>query len=62
MFKVDQFSAANEAALNQFAHFAQLSMRTHEGEVFLTRLTIVFSCFAKLVTVYGDEETLKSLQ
>ena len=26
MFKIDQFSAANEAALNQFAHFAQMSL------------------------------------
>ena len=26
MFKIDQFTAANEAALNQFAHFAQLSI------------------------------------
>ena len=30
MFKVDQFSAANEAALNQFAHFAQLSLANLE--------------------------------
>ena len=26
MFKIDQLSAANEAALNQFTHFAQLSL------------------------------------
>ena len=26
MFKIDQFSAANEAALTQFTHFAQLSL------------------------------------
>ena len=26
MFKIDQFTAANEAAINQFAHFAQLSL------------------------------------
>ncbi len=26
MFKIDQFTAANEAALDQFAHFAQLSL------------------------------------
>ena len=26
MFKIDQFAAANEAALNQFTHFAQLSL------------------------------------
>jgi phasin family protein len=26
MFKIDQFSAANEAAINQFAHFAQMSL------------------------------------
>ena len=26
MFKIDQFTAANEAALNQFTHFAQLSL------------------------------------
>ncbi len=30
MFKVDQISAANEAALNQFAHFAQLSLANLE--------------------------------
>ena len=30
MFKVDQFSAANEAAINQFAHFAQLSLANLE--------------------------------
>ena len=26
MFKIDQFTAANEAAITQFAHFAQLSL------------------------------------
>ena len=26
MFKIDQLTAANEAAINQFAHFAQLSL------------------------------------
>ena len=30
MFKIDQFSAANEAAINQFAHFAQLSLANLE--------------------------------
>src|SRR5258706_14235227 len=30
MFKIDQFSAANEAAINQFAHFAQLSLANVE--------------------------------
>jgi phasin family protein len=30
MFKVDQFSSANEAALSQFAHFAQLSLANLE--------------------------------
>ena len=26
MFKIDQLTAANEAAITQFAHFAQLSL------------------------------------
>ena len=30
MFKIDQFSAANEAAINQFAQFAQLSLANVE--------------------------------
>ena len=30
MIKIDQFSAANEAAINQFAHFAQLSLANLE--------------------------------
>src|SRR5712664_4053681 len=30
MFKIDQFSAANEAAINQFAYFAQLSLANLE--------------------------------
>jgi len=30
MFKIDQFSAANEAAINQFAQFAQLSLTNLE--------------------------------
>jgi phasin family protein len=30
MFKVDQFSAANEAAINQFSYFAQLSLANFE--------------------------------
>ena len=30
MFKIDQFSAANEAAINQFAHFAELSLANVE--------------------------------
>ncbi len=30
MFKVEQFSTANEAAINQFAHFAQLSLANLE--------------------------------
>ncbi|MGZ5034714.1 MAG: phasin family protein [Usitatibacter sp.] len=30
MFKIDQFTAANEAAINQFAHFAQLSLANLE--------------------------------
>ena len=30
MFKIDQFSAANEAAINQFAYFAQLSLANIE--------------------------------
>lgn len=30
MFKIDQLSAANEAAINQFAHFAQLSLANIE--------------------------------
>lgn len=30
MFKVDQFSATNEAAINQFAYFAQLSLANLE--------------------------------
>lgn len=30
MFKIDQFSAANEAAINQFTHFAQLSLANLE--------------------------------
>jgi phasin family protein len=30
MIKVDQFTAANEAAINQFAHFAQLSLANLE--------------------------------
>ena len=30
MFKIDQFSAANEAAINQFAYFAQLSLANVE--------------------------------
>ena len=30
MFKIDQFTAANEAAINQFAHFAQLSLANIE--------------------------------
>jgi len=30
MFKIDQFSAANEAAINQFAYFAQLSLANAE--------------------------------
>jgi hypothetical protein len=29
-------------------------MRVHEGEVFLTRLAIPFSCFARLFTVWGN--------
>jgi phasin family protein len=29
-FKIDQFTAANEAAINQFAHFAQLSLANLE--------------------------------
>ena len=31
MFKIDQFSAANEAAINQFAYFAQLSLANVES-------------------------------
>ena len=30
MFKIDQFSAANEAAINQFTYFAQLSLANME--------------------------------
>ena len=30
MFKIDQFTAANEAAINQFAHFAQMSLANLE--------------------------------
>ena len=30
MFKIDQFTAANEAALNQFTYFAQLSLANFE--------------------------------
>jgi phasin family protein len=30
MFKIEQFSAANEAAINQFAHFAQMSLANAE--------------------------------
>ena len=30
MFKVEQFSVTNEAAINQFAHFAQLSLANLE--------------------------------
>lgn len=30
MFKIDQLTAANEAAINQFAHFAQLSLVNFE--------------------------------
>ena len=30
MFKIDQFSAANEAALDQFSKFAQLSLANIE--------------------------------
>jgi phasin family protein len=30
MFKIDQFTAANEAAINQFTHFAQLSLANLE--------------------------------
>jgi len=30
MFKIDQYSAANEAAINQFAYFAQLSLANVE--------------------------------
>jgi phasin family protein len=30
MFKIDQFTAANEAAINQFAHFAQMSLANFE--------------------------------
>lgn len=30
MIKIDQFSAANEAAINQFTHFAQLSLANLE--------------------------------
>ena len=30
MFKIDQFSAANEAAINQFSYFAQLSLANVE--------------------------------
>jgi phasin family protein len=30
MFKIDQFSAANEAAINQFAYFTQLSLANIE--------------------------------
>src|SRR5437016_5321072 len=30
MLKIDQFTAANEAAINQFAHFAQLSLANVE--------------------------------
>ena len=30
MFKIDQLTAANEAAFNQFAHFAQLSLANME--------------------------------
>jgi len=30
MFKIDQFAAANEAAINQFTHFAQLSLANLE--------------------------------
>jgi phasin family protein len=30
MFKIDQFTAANEAAINQFAYFAQLSLANAE--------------------------------
>ncbi len=30
MFKIDQFTAANEAAFNQFTHFAQLSLSNME--------------------------------
>jgi phasin family protein len=30
MFKIDQFSAANEAAINQFTYFAQLSLANVE--------------------------------
>ena len=30
MFKIDQFTAANEAAINQFAHFAQLGLANVE--------------------------------
>jgi phasin family protein len=30
MFKIDQFSAANEAAINQFSYFAQLSLANIE--------------------------------
>ena len=30
MFKIDQFSAANEAAINQLTYFAQLSLANVE--------------------------------
>ena len=30
MFKIDQFTAANEAAIDQFAKFAQLSLANVE--------------------------------
>jgi len=30
MFKIDQFAAANEAAISQFNHFAQLSLANLE--------------------------------
>ena len=30
MFKIDQLSAANEAAIEQFSHFAQLSLANYE--------------------------------
>jgi hypothetical protein len=36
------------------AHYAQLTQKVHEGEVFLTRLAISFSCFSQLVTVWGN--------
>jgi hypothetical protein len=40
--------------IERAAHFAQLTQKVHEGEVFLTRLAISFSCFSRLVTVWGN--------